>query len=412
VTLSILQHRLYDVEVVVRRSVVFVGLTALVVVGYVLVVQAAANLLDHAPGTLDSVLAAGVVALAFAPARAALQRVVGGWVYGDRVEPVRAISDLQRLLGAAAEPTGAVRLAADRLRDALRAPWLAVHDTTGPVVEVGTRPEWAEPLLDATVLVHLGVQQGVLLVAPRSPQEPFDQRDRAMLEPLAGMVAAVLASRRLVADLQRSREEAVLGREEERRRVRRDLHDGVGPLLTALSTHADVAALRLERSPETVPELLDRIGRIAADAVGGLRRVVEDLRPSGVDELGLLGAVHELGLALAPEGVRVVVEGTPDSALPAAVEVAAYRIVAEAMHNSVRHGRADAVRIAFGAEAGDLVIEVADDGAGIGGSAAPGVGIASMHHRAEELGGALVLESSSSGTTVRARIPVRSGGAG
>jgi signal transduction histidine kinase len=105
----------------------------------------------------------------------------------------------------------------------------------------------------------------------------------------------------------------------------------------------------------------------------------------------------------------------PDPGLPAAVEVAAYRIVAEAMHNAVRHGRASLVRIRFaeeGGDAGHLGVEVADDGAGIGDGAAPGVGIASMRRRAEELGGSFDLESGASGTTVRARIPVRVGGAG
>lgn len=409
VTLSILQYRLYDIELVVRRSVVFAGLTVLVVGGYVLVVQAVAGLLHRVPGAFESVLAAGVVALAFAPARSALQRGVGQRVYGDRDDPGRALTDVNELLTAAAEPTRAVELATHRIRTALRVPWVRADAPDGPVAEVGVRPGWAtDDLVDGTALVHLGVDQGTLLLAPRSPREPLGARDRALLAPLATMIAAVLASRRLVADLQRSREDAVLGREEERRRVRRDLHDGVGPLLSALSTHADVAALRLDRSPESVPAVLDRIRAISEDAVTGLRRVVEDLQPVSVDELGMADALRQLVVTMATEEVAVEVAGNGGPGLPAAVEVAAYRIAAEAVHNALRHARPTRVEVRVSRERG-LVVVVRDDGVGIGPTAGPGVGLASMRRRAEELGGTLAVESFGAGTIVRAALPVRPG---
>jgi signal transduction histidine kinase len=408
VTLSILSYRLYDVEVVVRRSVVFVGLTALVVGGYVLVVQATAHLLHRAPGTAESVVAAAVVALAFAPGRAALQRLVGHWVYGDRDDPSRALADVNELLTAAAEPSHAVRLAAERLGDALRVPWVRVDAHDGTVAEVGHRPSWSEDhLLHRTELVHLGVEQGTVLLAPRSPAEPLDSRDRALLAPLTSMVAAVLASRRLVSDLQRSREDVVLGREEERRRLRRDLHDGVGPLLSALSSHADVALLRTERDPRSVAELLVKIRAICDDAVSGLRHVVEDLQPAAVDELGLVGALDELVATMAGEAVTIELTGEPDGDLPAAVEVAAFRITAEALHNAIRHARPRRVGVHVSTGPTGLVLRIQDDGSGIASDARPGVGLASMRQRAEELGGTLDVESSSHGTLVRATLPVR-----
>lgn len=408
VTLSILQYRLYDVEVVVRRSIVFAGLTGMVVGGYVLVVQATAHLLHRAPGTLESVVAAGVVALAFAPGRSALQRLVGQWVYGDRDDPARALSDVNELLTAAADPSRAVQLATERLREALRVPWVQVGAHDGGVTEVGVRPGWlGDDLLSEVRLVHLGVEQGTLTLAPRGPAEPLDSRDRALTAPLASMVAAVLASRRLVADLQRSREDVVLGREEERRRLRRDLHDGVGPLLSALSSHADVALLRADRDPQSLPELIRKIRSICDQAVADLRLVVEDLQPAAVDELGLSGALKELAATMATEDVTVELTTGQGAGLPAAVEVAAFRIAAEAMNNALRHGRPSRVTVQVTRGAAGLRLCVSDDGTGISSDARRGVGLASMHRRAEELGGTLDVESSSHGTLVQAMLPVR-----
>jgi signal transduction histidine kinase len=407
-TLSILQHRLYDVEVVVRRSIVFAGLTVLVIGGYVLVVQAMANLLHRTPGTPESVVAAGAVALAFAPARSGLQRLVGRWVYGDRDDPVRALSDVNELLTAAADPTRAVQLATERLKNALRVTWVRVDADDGYCAEVGVRPRWLNDQLVTTVqLVHLGVEQGTLSLAPRGPADPLDARDRSLAAPLASMVASVLASRRLVADLQRSREDVVLGREEERRRLRRDLHDGVGPLLSALSSHADVALLRADRDPSGVVELVRKIRVICDQAVADLRLVVEDLQPAAVDELGLAGALAELTATMTTDAVAVQLTCGELPVLPAAVEVAAFRIVAEAVNNSLRHAHATGVDVRVTRAADALTVCVADDGHGVPQDARRGVGLVSMHRRAEELGGSLRIETSNRGTTVRVALPVR-----
>ncbi|MDQ4052122.1 MAG: sensor histidine kinase, partial [Actinomycetota bacterium] len=409
ITLSVLQYHLYDVEIVVRRSLVFVGLTVLVIGGYVSVVQASANMLDRDPGTLESILATGAVALVFAPARSAMQRGVGRWVYGDRATPDRALADIGGMLTATTGAGPALQSSTARLRDALRLPWVEVRSPEGVLASAGSRPRWAaDGLVESFPLVHLGTPQGDLLLVPRSPREPLDTRDRALLAQLGALIAAVLASHRLVSDLQRSRENVVLAREEERRRVRRDLHDGIGPLLSALGTHADVAALRLERDPETVAELLGRIRQIADDAVAGLRRVVDDLQPVGLDELGLPDALHELATTLSSGDRRVQITGTTGTSLPAAVEVAVYRIVAESVSNSLRHGHARLVTVELAREESRLDLEVRDDGTGVSETATAGVGLASMRDRADELGATFGFETSERGTTVRASFPVRS----
>lgn len=404
--LAVLRYRLYDVEFVLRRSLVFVGLTALVLGGYVLLVQAAANLVHRTAGLPESIVAVSGVALVFQPARAGLQRVVGRWVYGERDAPAPAIADLGHLLSVSSEPQEALRLGAERLRAALRVPWVEVRSNGEVLSTTGTRPAWMDDDLVTDVpLVHLGTPCGAIRVAARGPRDRLSARDRLLVDQLAGPIAAVVAARRYVLDLQRSREAVVVAREEERRRVRRDLHDGVGPLLSAIATHADVVSLRAGRDPGSTAELLDRIRRLSIDAVSGLRRVIDDLQPVGLDELGLGGALTELGAVLADQSdVRVDVDAEPHPALPAAVELAVYRVGAEAINNAVRHSGGRVVQVRLRVD-DQVRLVVTDDGTGISEAATDGVGMGSMRERAVELGGTLQVTTGPGGTRIVAEVP-------
>lgn len=418
VAVAVLQYRLYDIEVVVRRSLLFLSMSALVIGGYVLIVQAITALLHRDAGVPGSVLATAVVALAFQPANVALQRGIGQVLYGERRTPLRALASVAEQLSGAADPQTALVRSLVQVRDALRLPWVAVHTVAGQSVETGPRPRWsANVAAERFPLTHLGLGQGELLAAPRSPREQLSGDDRRLLAQLAVSVAAVVAAGRLLGDLRASRERIVLAREEERRRLRRDLHDGLGPLLSALSVQADVLGLRLSRDPATARDLATRLQQTSADAVLGLRRVVEDLRPAGIDDLGLLGAVRAICESLAVSGAFTIdVHGTGVDELPAAVELAAYRIVGEAVTNAARHAGCRHVAVRLTAEADHLLVQIDDDGHGFapedtgpGGPGHRGVGLRSLRERAEELGGHLLLDSGASGTRVRAVLPTGTG---
>ncbi|MFC6706227.1 sensor histidine kinase [Flexivirga alba] len=413
IAVALLRHRLYNVEFVVRRSLVFLGLTAFVLGGYVLIVQAVANVLDRTARLPESIIAVGLVALAFQPARAGLQRVVGRWVYGERDTPGPAIADLGHVLSASSDPDEALRLGIERLRVALRVGWVEVRTASTPPTVAGGRPPWLDDdLITAVPLVHLGIDCGSLRVAARGPRDLLTARDRSLVQDLAGPLAAVVAARQHVADLQRSREAAVIAREEERRRVRRDLHDGIGPLLSAIATHADVVGLRAGSDPAPVPALVERIQQLSVDAVTGMRRVIDDLQPVGLDELGLDGALAEVGADLALQsGADVRVTAAGPLSLSAAVELAVYRIATEALNNAVRHADATRVDVRLGVVAERVILEVADDGCGIAADATAGVGMGSMRERATELGGTLHVTSGPSGTTIVAEIPRHDGAA-
>ena len=213
---------------------------------------------------------------------------------------------------------------------------------------------------------------------------------------------------RLTADLQHSRERLVAACEEERRRLRRDLHDGLGPALAGLTLKIETARNRLVRLDPAADALFaDLVARTQA-AVADIRRLVYALRPPALDELGLAGALREVAAQYKSSGLRIVFEA-PCSlpALPAAVEVAAYRIGQEALANVVRHAGARSCVLRLELDQTALCLEVLDDGRGLPAGQRSGVGLASMQERAAELGGSCTVESvPSGGTRVHARLPL------
>ena len=416
-TLCVLRYRLYDLEIAVRRSLVWLGLTVVVVGGYALLVSAVSNLLQRTAGLPESLLAAGVVAALFQPARVWLQRAVGRALYGQRDDPDRALADLGRALEPSAEPTAALATAAERIVVSLAVPWVALEvvrpdaSDADPayVTSAGVRPGWAADTTVTTLpLVHAGIPRGTLSVSRRSPGEPLSRRDEELLASLAAPIAATAAAVGLTDDLRRSRERLVVAREEERRRLRHDLHDELGPLLAAMAVQLDAATLRVRRTGADDAFLLG-LRATTNDAISTVRRAVEDLRPPALDELGLVDALRAALTAFETPGGAAprVLAPAALPRLPAAVEVAAYRIVVEAVTNAVRHADARTIRCELDVVGDELRVSVTDDGRGISSGAPAGVGLTSMRERAEELGGTCtVARLDGGGTSVRAALPV------
>jgi len=255
-------------------------------------------------------------------------------------------------------------------------------------------------------LRHRGEVVGRLRVAPRPGERGLDQRDAEILHHVADQAAPALAALQLHQQLQRSRESLVTTREVERRRLRRELHDGLGATLAGMRLQVE-SARRLVVDP-TAQRLLDSTGDGIAQAVAEVRHICEGLRPPGVDDLGLGRAIELAADRVRAPGLHVTVEvGSLPDVGPAA-EAAAYRITAEALANVVRHSGAGRVSVTLGAEDAVLVLTVEDDGVGLGADVLRGVGLTSMHRRAEELGGRLVVSTPADGrgTRVRAVLPI------
>jgi signal transduction histidine kinase len=410
---AILRYRLWDIDIIVNRTLVYGALTAIVVGLYVLAVGGLGALLQARGNLLISLLGAGLVAVLFAPLRDRLQRGINRLMYGERDDPYAVLSRLGERLEATLEPRAVLPAVVETVAQALKVPYAAIalkenkeRDGFTVVAEVGQPVD--APLRLPLVYQHETV--GQLLIAPRTGEESFSPDDRRILDDLARQAGIAAHAVRLTADLQRARERLVGAREEERRRLRRDLHDGLGPQLSSQTLTIDAVRTLMKRDPDSAEELLVALKEQAQDAISDIRRLVYDLRPPALDDLGLIGALRESAAQYGHNGldVRLKAEGKLPS-LPAAVEVAAYRITQEAVTNVVRHAgaRACVVSLAVDEDPKALHLEVRDDGRGIGEDRDAGVGLASMRERAAELGGSLIVEPLiGCGTVVRATLPL------
>jgi signal transduction histidine kinase len=326
--------------------------------------------------------------------------------YGLRDEPYVIVSELGRRLEVTASVLPAV---VETLARALKLPYAAIVLADGQTAAVYGHGEGSATF----ALTYQSEPVGRLLVAPRRSGEPLTPADQRLIADLARQIGPAAHAHALAAALQRSRERLVTAREEERRRLRRDLHDGLGPTLAGLALKAStISDLPPADAARVGDELYSQIRATIAD----VRRLVYQLRPPSLDELGLAGAVRQTAAAQARPGVLDVVVDAPDlPPLPAAVEVAALRIAGEALTNAARHSGARTVRVSLrccGNPPDALEVEVVDDGAGIPPGQPAGIGLVAMRERTAELGGTLVIDSTAGGgTTVVARLPLLVGDA-
>jgi signal transduction histidine kinase len=408
IAIAILRARLWDIDLIINRTLVYSALTVSVVALYVVVVGYLGALFRGSDNLIISLLTTGLIAVLFQPLRSWLQRGVNRLTYGQRDEPYAVVAQLGRRMQGALDPEAVLPAIVETVAQALKLSYAAITLKQGN--EFMTAAAHGSPV-EGTLMLPLTYQAepvGQLLLGPRQRGEGFTPADRRLLEDLARQVGVAAHAVRLTADLQRSREQLVTSREEERRRLRRDLHDGLGSALTSLMFKLDAADTLLDSDPSAARALLAAARGQMQASIADIRRLVYDLRPPILDEWGLVEALRERVAQYALNDVRVTIEA-PEALppLPAAVEVAAYRIALEALANVVKHAHATtcAIRIALAPEA--LTLETRDDGVGRGDSPL-GVGLIAMRERATELGGSLVVEDAEPhGTRVRARFPLR-----
>ncbi|WP_433788703.1 sensor histidine kinase [Actinoplanes sp. CA-252034] len=392
-TVAVLQHRLYGLDQVVHRGIVWLLMTVLVVGGFVVIVAGLGGEVTGGDTSIASLVATGLIAVTFEPLRRRVQRHVDRLVYGDRDDPYEVIARLGGLLGWTGEPNALLPLLTGSIAGSLRVPYVAVEidGRAGPrlLAEHGS----AGTPIEAFDMVAHGDRVGRLLVATRSRGARFTRRERRLLHDAALHAGVAVEATRRIRDLQDSREHLVLAREEERRRLRRDLHDGLGPAIAGMSMQVRAAQKLLTDPDRAAERLLDRaggiLGTLATDlrtCTVELRQLVDQLRPAALDR-GLADALRAecRRFNTTDLTVRLQIE-QPLDGLPAAVEVAAYRIVAESLTNVARHARAGACEVTVH-RGRSLRIDIVDDGVGPSGSSRSGVGLDSMRERVAELGG-------------------------
>ena len=399
---AVLQHRLYDVHPAVNRTLAWGALSAVLALLYVLVVAGVGALLQARGADWLPWLATGVVAISVVPLRDALQRAANRLTYGQWAQPEVVLAGVRRRVADAADVHALLGDLVRELGKGLGLPGVVVLDGDGTELARHGDPAAADTPTDLTAY---GRTVGCLLWS--APRRGLRTADRRLLDDLAGQLGPLVHSASLVTGLRRAAERLVLAREDERRRLRRELHDGVGSALAGLTFQAEAIRNLLRSDPDAADAAVNRLCDGIHRTVGDVRRVVQGLRPPSLDDLGLAGALAELGERLGREApTDVDVDVVPDlPPLPAAVEVALYRVAQEALANVVRHAGAGRCRVALRLDDGDVVLEVTDDG---NGSAAPrpaGNGLPGMAERADELGGTLQVDSRPGrGTTVELRL--------
>jgi signal transduction histidine kinase len=408
---AVLRYRLYEVDILLNRAILYGLLTAGVAAVYLAVVAVARSAFGVPSRNLAvQVIATAVGAAALFPLRDRVQRWVDRCFYGDRGVPYEALTKLGRQVEDSADTESALNSVVKTIADSLRLPYAALELRLGdgwrPAAIYGEAP----PEVVAFPLISQRETVGRLLVGTRAPGEELSPDDERLLADLARQAGPATHAVALRQQLDESRAGLVTAREEERRRLRRDLHDGLGPTLAGLTLGLDTARARSAGQPG-LQELLGKLKAETQRAVTDVRRIVYGLRPPALDELGLAGSLREeVGRLQFEAPALTVTLDAPDDGLadlPAAVEVACYRIVTEALTNVTRHSKATRCAVRIQLNHG-LHVDVTDDGVGLPIGWRAGVGIASMRERVTELGGDLVIEPSlPHGTRISARLPAR-----
>jgi len=402
VVVAVTRSRLYEVDRLLSWTIVYAILVVGVVLVDVLLVLLVGNVLDDRAVMLIAVIA---VTLAYAPLRGKLLGVARRTVYGKRADPYGLVSALGERLEQAADTSQRVEDLARTIAEAFASPYVRVAiDRRGSgTIEASVGTRGTE--ITRVPIEYDGVQIGRIEMQPgRRPL--VSARDQRLLGDLVRVTAAALRASDLNRELQAGRERLVRAGEESRSRLRRDLHDELGPLLAGVRLRLEAARNAMPRSPERVMAALDAAIEEQGDVIITIRRIVHDLRPPALDDLGLARAVEQLAERVDGGGCTVTVTADLPHPLTAAVEVAAFRIAAEGLANARRHSDAAEIEVRLMSETDRLIVAIDDDGHGIRTSSLPGLGLASMRERAEELGGTFDIDSApGAGTRITAILP-------
>jgi two-component system, NarL family, sensor kinase len=385
---------LVDVRGLVVRTVVH-GAGLVTVMSLFVLALALLEALDAAElNTGAQALIAALAATAYHPTCVLLRGVVDELLFGARPDPLGAASAVAGRIGA--DPVVALRA----IRDALVIPYAALLVGGTAVATSGTETTHTRTLdLDGA---------GELVVGLRPGDLSFSPGDEQVLRLTVPLLTQTLRARALAEDVIELRGQTIAAVAEERRRLRRELHDGLGPRLSGVAFTSDAARNLIRTDPAAAEEMVAQLRADTVIAIEEIRRMVYAMRPPALDELGLVPALRQQAVGLRNrDGRPVAVDVTAPEAfpeLPAAVEVAAYRIVTEALTNVSRHSSSASASVRLDPAADGLHLEVTDRGHS--GAWRPGVGLSSMRERAAELGGTLEAGPGPGGGRVAALLPM------
>ncbi|MBT2727213.1 sensor histidine kinase [Bacillus sp. ISL-75] len=405
--IAILEQRQRHLSTLFSRTIVYSFVTIVVMGVYVLIIGSLGLLFNYQNNIFISLLATGIVAVIFQPLREKVQQSVNRLVYGDRDDPYKILSSLTKRLELTMSNSSVLPTIVEEVAKALKLPFAAIDiKMEGQFQRVASFGQEIQMKSE----FPLTIQQeciGTLIVGARSLQETLPPEKVYMLNDLFRQVTLAVQTVRITRELQHSRIKLVSLREEERQRMRRDLHDGLGASLASISLKMDTLIFQNEVD-QTVKNRLLELQDNLRTAIGNIRQLVYNLRPPALDELGFIFAMDELSRQFEDSKVKVSIEaGNIDFQLHAAIEVAAYRIAQEAITNAVKHSKGSICKIILETDDTHLTIFIEDDGIGLPENRKSGIGLHSMRERAEEVGGEFFIKKVDDiGTTVKVRLPL------
>jgi signal transduction histidine kinase len=419
IAVAVVRYRLYDIDVVISKAVVFGALVAFITVVYVAVVVGVGALVGEGRSPLLAALAAWIVALAFQPVRGWARRLANRVVYGRRATPYEVLSEfsdqlagtystddvLPRMAQLVAAGTGAERTTVWlRVGGELRAEawWGGEPDVRALPLGNGTLPPMSAE--DAVVPVrHADGLLGAISVRMHA-SEPLGPEQGRLITDVASQAGLVLSNVRLIEELRASRQRLVAAQDAERRKLERDLHDGAQQQFVAVGIKARLVEGLIGSDQERARDLLREVVADTQGALENLRDLAHGIYPPVLADQGLAAAVAAHARKV-PVPVDVEVAGT--GRFPQEIEAAVYFCCLEALQNIAKYAEATHADVRIGTEDGSLVFTVADDGRGFDPAAARGAGLQSMRDRLDALGGSLEVRSApGAGSRVTGRVPL------
>jgi signal transduction histidine kinase len=405
IMIAVLRYQLLDIRLVVSRFALYLLLSGLVIAGYLGLVALLDRALAGSRTAMESAVVVLLLAVIFNPIRVWLQRRIDQLFYGSRQDPARAVAEVGSRLGEHAPGSTGLEGALAALCQTLRLPAAAIRVDGAVLAKIGelSGEPYVAPLRRGTT------QVGELLINPRLGERKLSKADQRIVTLLADLLAVAVQATQLTDELVESRADLITAREDERQRLRQDLHDGLGPALTGVMLKAAAARRLATNEPAKSAELLRELERNVAAAIADVRGLVDELRPPVLDGRGLVGALQDYVESVqTPSGPRLQLgtDGVADlGQLPESVEVAAYRIATESLTNVLRHAHAESASVALWLEDDQLQMRIADDGM-VRTPWPAGVGLSSMRERAASLGGWISAGPGAKGGEVRVALPL------
>ncbi len=404
--IAILQYKLWELDFYINRFVVYIMLSGIIVIIYASIVGMLETITHH-QSFLVSFFAAGMIAVLFQPIREKLQISVNRLMYGESRSPYTALSMLGKRLEATTDAQTVLPSAVETIGQVLKLPYAAIFISKGNSLKLAASygaPHTQQMSFD---LVYQKEKIGELIIGSRTSNEGFSELEHRLIQDIVRQVGIATYSVKVTTDLIQSREHLVKAREEERKRIRRDLHDGLGPQLVSLGMNIEAARSLYKENPAKADEILTKSWNQLQNSIIEIRQLVYALRPPILDELGLVFAVNELIMQYGNSPIKFkFTSPSRITFLPAAIEVAAFRVIQESIVNVIRHSKASECTVKLTLN-DHLQVEITDNGKGISSAAKKGIGLLSMRERTEELSGSFeVMSTPHHGTRIQAIFPL------